>query len=68
MGKPTARGITPLGTIEGLEAELDELWRKTRGAEGAEVRIRMRDVNDTVRKSWREGESRKAMLAFGGYM
>ena len=64
LGKPTARGITPTGKLEDLEAELAETWVKTRGDEGEAVRVRMVGVGEVVKESWKNGESRKAMEAF----
>ena len=61
VGRPTARGITPTGTLEALNRELADTWAKMRGKEGDIVRKNMENVGEVLRASWREGESRKAM-------
>ena len=68
IGKPTYRGITPLGTPEALSAELADTWVRMRGVEGSEMRRKMVGLRQTVTQSWREGESRRAMLSLERFL
>ncbi|OCF35788.1 hypothetical protein I316_02280 [Kwoniella heveanensis BCC8398] len=58
-------GTTIVGTEEAIRAEMQDAWTRIRGAEGDEMRERMKGLRDILKKSWAEGKSKDDLAALG---
>jgi hypothetical protein len=47
--------------------EMAEVWERMKGKEGEEMRKRMEEVREVVKRSWRAGKSREVMMGMERY-
>ncbi len=57
--------VTIHSTPKYMRRELDDTWRRMRGAEGDVCRKRIIEVGYTMRDSWEQGETRKGIVELG---
>lgn len=60
-------GREVVGTQQAIKAEMGDILRRLAGAEGEEMRARMRALKGRVRESWASGGSRRAMEGMREY-
>jgi hypothetical protein len=66
-GRTFANGVRIQSTPEAIRKELQETWKKMRGAEGERYRKNVAEVAGIIRTSSESGGARANMLRLGEY-
>jgi len=64
---PLYSGVKVIGTEDAIKDEMGKTWRRVQGAEGEEMRKRMKGVREVCERSWRDGGAREGLDGMAKY-
>lgn len=67
-GKRSSRGVVMDGAKELVLEEMSDLWTRMRGEDGDKKRAKTRRAREEMFASWRDGNAKTDLHAFGEYL